>query len=111
MHKSVLPGDQAQPERMPSARIAVALALLPSVFQVRMVLPAVASQVPSGEIATAFTPPSWLVRVARGVPSAFQVRTVLSLLPVASQVPSGEIATACTGSVWPVRTRISASDG
>ena len=58
MHKSVLPGDQAQPERMPSARIAVALALLPSVFQVRMVLPAVASQVPSGEIATAFTAPS-----------------------------------------------------
>src|SRR5580693_8657464 len=95
MHRSVLPGNQAQPERVPSARIAVTLLLLPSVFQVRMVLSllAVASQLPSGEIATAFTKSVWPVRVARGVPSAFQVRTV-SLLAVASQLPSGEIATA-----------------
>jgi len=55
--------------------------------------------VPSGEIATAFTGssrPPWPVRVARGVPSAAQVRTVPSTPQVASQVPSGAIATAFT---------------
>ena len=71
---------------------------MPSAAQVRTVpsLPAVASQVPSGEIATARTAPWWPVRAARGVPSAAQVRTVPSSLAVASQVPSGEIATAFT---------------
>ncbi len=49
-----------------------------------------ASQVPSGAIATASTGPSWPVSVARGVPSAFQVRTVPSQVAMASQVPSGE---------------------
>ena len=62
-----------------------------------------ASQVPSGAIATAHTGPSWPVRVARGVPSAAQVRTVPSSPAVASQVPSGAIATARTRPSWPVR--------
>ncbi len=62
-----------------------------------------ASQVPSGAIATAFTEPSWPVRVARGVPSAAQVRAVPSSPAVASQVPSGAIATANTEPSWPVR--------
>ena len=86
---------------------------MPSAAQIRTVpsSPPVASQVPSGAIATAPTQPSWPVRVARGVPSAAQVRTVPSSPPVASQVPSGAIATACTGPSWPVRTRISASEG
>ena len=61
---------------------------------------AVASQVPSGEIATACTPLGSTVRVARRVPSAAQIRTVPSRVPaVASQVPSGEIATAHQPSV------------
>ena len=64
---------------------------------------AVASQVPSGAIATALRRPVWPVRVARGEPSAAQIRTVPSPLAVASQVPSGAIATASTASVWPVR--------
>ena len=86
---------------------------MPSAAQVRAVpswLP-VASQVPSGAIATAFTGPSWPVKTARGVPSAAQVRTVPSSPLVASQIPSAAIATADTGSRWPVRTRISASEG
>ena len=65
---------------------------------------AVASQVPSGAIATACTLPVWPVRVWRWVPVAgSQIRTVPSSLPVASQVPSGAIATARTLPVWPVR--------
>ena len=59
----------------------------------------VASQVPSGEIATASTDPVWPVRVARRVPSAAQIRAIPSKLAVASQVPSGEIATAHQPSV------------
>ena len=58
---------------------------------------------PSGAIATASTGSVWPVRVARGVPSASQIRAVPSSLAVASQVPSGAIATASTRSVWPVR--------
>ena len=65
---------------------------------------AVASQVPSGAIATAVTRPVWPVRVARCWPVAgSQIRTVPSPLAVASQVPSGAIATAVTAPVWPVR--------
>ena len=63
---------------------------------------------PSGAIATPVTGLLWPVRVARGVPSAAQIRAVLSQLAVASHVPSGAIATACTtrwnrGAAWPVR--------
>ena len=65
---------------------------------------AVASQVPSGAIATARTVPVWPVRVWRSVPVAgSQIRTVPSPPAVASQVPSGAIATARTPPVWPVR--------
>ena len=99
MHRSVLAGNQAQPKTSPSTRIAVTPELgAPPTTQMRTApsapaVAAVVSQVPSGAIATAFTGPSWPVRVARGVPSAAQVRTVPSWLPVASQVPSGAIAT------------------
>src|SRR5262249_56084934 len=80
--------------------------------QIRAVLSvlAVASQDPSGAIATARTRCLWPVRVARGVPSAAQIRAVLSPLAVASQDPSGAIATAVTESPWPVRVFISRSD-
>ena len=58
-----------------------------------------ASQVPSGAIATAFTAPVWPVRTARCWPVAeSQIRTdPSSPPPLASQVPSGAIATAVTG--------------
>ena len=60
--------------------------------------PPVASQVPSGAIATVRTPSSWPVRVARGRPvAASQIRAVPSSPAVTSQVPSGAIATAVTG--------------
>jgi hypothetical protein len=72
---------------------------------------AVASQVPSGEIATAFTPPLWPVRVKWRVPSAAQIRTDPSELLVACQVPSGEIATAVTGPPEGAMPRICASGG
>ena len=56
-----------------------------------------ASQVPSGAIATAVTAPVWPVRAARCWPVAgSQIRTVPSPPAVASQVPSGAIATAVT---------------
>ena len=58
---------------------------------------AVASQLPSGAIATACTPPVWPVRVWRSVPvTGSQIRTVPSSPAVASQLPSGAIATAST---------------
>ena len=78
---------------------------MPSASQIRAVPSrlAVASQVPSGAIATASTASVWPVRVARGVPSAAQIRAVPSQLAVASQVPSGAIATASTEPSWPVR--------
>ena len=58
----------------------------------------VASQVPSGAIATVLTPPPPWLKAAFWVQLAVsQIRTVPSLPPlaVASQVPSGAIATAC----------------
>ncbi len=67
--------------------------------QIRTVLSplAVASQLPSGAIATACTQSVWPVRVCRWAPvTASQIRTVLSPLAVASQLPSGAIATART---------------
>ena len=60
--------------------------------------PALASQLPSGAIATAVTAPAWPVRAARCWPVAgSQIRTVPSSPPLASQLPSGAIATAVTG--------------
>ena len=72
-----------------------------------------ASQVPSGAIATALTGSaqplsSWLVRTARCWPVAgSQIRTdpVRPVPPLASQVPSGAIATAITAS------RVAGEDG
>ena len=61
-------------------------------------LPPLASQVPSGAIATAVTAPVWPVRTARCWPVAgSQIRTDPSTPALASQVPSGAIATAVTG--------------
>ena len=89
-------GLQAQSASGRSTRMA---ALMPAVAgsQIRTVpsSPAVASQVPSGAIATALTESVWPVRVARCWPVAgSQIRTDPSRPAVASQVPSGAIATA-----------------
>ena len=69
--------------------------------------PPVASQVPSGAIATALTRRAGVAPVRAGallaggrVPDPHRP---VDSPAVASQVPSGAIATALTGPVWPVR--------
>ena len=63
---------------------------------------ALASWRPSGENATARTPPVWPSRVAVGWPVAgSQSRTVPSSPALASWRPSGENATPFTQPVWP----------
>ena len=66
---------------------------------------AVATVLPSGENATAFTLLLWPDMVRRLLPvTASQIRTVLPLSPVATVPPSGENATAYT--VPPSKTRV-----
>ena len=105
-HREDSAGNQVQAQTAPSTRIALTHSQpAPSAVHTRTVRssPPLASQVPSGAIATAFTPSVWPVRVARRVPSAPHTRTLRSSPPLASQVPSGAIATPLTLLLWPVR--------
>jgi hypothetical protein len=70
---------------------------------------AIYRSLPSGDHAQSEIVPRTRITAARGVPSAFQVRAVLSPPAVASHVPSGAIATARTPPSWPVMVRTSAS--
>jgi hypothetical protein len=64
---------------------------------------ALASQLPSGLKATAWTLDPWPFRLRTSLPvTTSQSFTVLSALPVASQRPSGLKATALTQPRWPL---------
>src|SRR5258705_1658215 len=91
-----LSGAQAQADSDPLTRIAARPApLAASQIRTDPSAPALASQVPSGAIATPCTEPVCPVKEARSAPvAASQIRTEPSPPALASQVPSGAIATA-----------------
>src|ERR1035438_5868875 len=65
-------------------------------------------RMPSGEPATALTPPMWPLRVRSSLPlAASQTLTVPSAEPETIRLPGARKPTALTELVWPVRVRSS----